>query len=408
MVDSESAEYELPDIHVVNALNIVEIHSAIIEQINSSSFICVHIQSTDAVQLSDSPNSANQLYDNYCLLRRAINQSGVISMALSIGKIDRFQNVNSVIHYQIALCPFTDHNEHPHFLQHMLTKGFNPKEYPFAIRYFPGKPRSDNQLGGTQKHFKYPEAHTAFIKITNAFLRPPPSRLMFVWDGMLTLMTLYRHFHTNLPKSPQELLVDLYDMYGNTVIDTALYANLNGLPPVLMYLAVIHGTSVTAQSASFTQSWPCTTDIYEQQIIQSKNKELRSVGRGTVCEKYIESGYCLLEGACSFSHNIQDIVSGEPLHREDSIQKTWKVPQRFRTWHLEGVWLSCLIKESAHLLYETHLNQLYSYGNYKIHVKPISNVIKSENHDIRMHNLFNTPLLTRAKIENYKGRRSGR
>ena len=294
---SSDCQYELPDIHVINALNIEQECNNIIDKLRTCSFVCIHTQSTDAVQLCFDPKSPDQFYDHYCLLRRAINQSGLVSVAMSIGLVDKESNVSNIVHYQIALCPLTDHNEHPNFIQHMLTKGYDPKESPFAIRYFPGKPKSNStQIGGMQQNFKYPDAHTAFIKIMNTLLRPPPSRIMFVFDGLKTLMEIYRHFHTDLPRSTQEFLVDVHDMYGKSIVDLAEYAKISKLPLILPVLATCYGSSTTPVSLPFFQQWPSTTDVYEHQIVQSKNKLISSVARGSVCEKYQNNGYCALEG----------------------------------------------------------------------------------------------------------------
>ena len=385
--------YDMPTIQVINALNIEQYCSTILEQINTSSFVCIHLQATDCIQLANIDNH-DLFYEHYCLLKRAVNQSGIMSIALSIGSIDEEINVTRVVHYQIATCPYTDHNEHPYLLQHLITKGYNLKEAPFAIRYFPSKPSIKHSK------FVYPKQHDCLFLIMNSLLRPPHYRRMFIWDGLVTLMLIYRHFHTHLPNSPQEFLVDVLDMYGMSIIDILHFSHLNNYLPLLDYISIAYGVNTTSVSVPATQEWPKYTSIYEDQIIASKNKQIEPKGVNNVCLKYFECGYCLLEGACPYSHTLEDIITyntGLDVKKcNGSVGKTWKVPTRFRTWHLEGIWLTNLIKVAAPVM-ASNINECFSFGNHTISIVPNTTILKSELHELRMNALFGDVITFRAK-----------
>eukprot|EP00834_Sanchytrium_tribonematis_P000372 NODE_7_length_67686_cov_1.621421.p18 type:complete len:310 gc:universal NODE_7_length_67686_cov_1.621421:20230-21159(+) len=296
----------LPDLIVVNAINIEELKDDIIKCIKNSSFVCVNLVHSDKSNFAPKDNEAAE----YAQMKRILHQSTVVSIALSVGTLQETEEGSSVTrvkHFQIQVNAFTDSTDHNLFTTSYTMQGYNVKEAPFAIRYFPGKPRDLGfSLGTSERSFIYPKAHTSLMMIMNSILLPSTTRYLFVYEGLETLMGFYNAFITCLPHNSKEFLVDCEDIFKN-VIDVSLYSKLLPLrvdfPIVdkdLFILALEHGDLSKIYSVSAevpTQSWPEFTDVYEQQIIESKNKPLE-VGEPTqnYCTKTLECGYCEKEG----------------------------------------------------------------------------------------------------------------
>ena len=105
---------------------------------------------------------------------------------------------------------------------------------------------------------------------------------------------------------------------------------------------------------------------------------------------------------------MEDVLANEQnqeniIERGNSLGKTWKVPIRFRTWHLEGIWMSCLVKSAAIAMFGKHMNTLFAFGDYEILAGPITNVMKSENHELRMSALYGEPLTQRPTAVRGRG-----
>ena len=160
-------------------------------------------------------------------------------------------------------------------------------------------------------------------------------------NGFCDLVFMYHHFYQDLPEKADVFQQDVNDLFRGGVYDTK-YISFDAEDLSCSYLSYIFkkiqrndAINKANKLKNVVISFPKFDSIEPTINVPCKlGKKFHSLLNGVdislqpgfaICEKFAQSGYCLIGSECSYSHNVDDILDAEYYYTHQRAQKRIKL-----------------------------------------------------------------------------------